>query len=420
MSLPDNNILDVVISLVLIYALLSVLVSVLVEWWHQKRKTRAKLLKRAIFQMLNDPFNMHYGELFYNHYLINGLRNEKANRPPQYISSTLFADVLIDVLAKQTLHNKQITSAEDNDVEKRYKLTNEDKHSKVLERFEFALENLKPSPFSDALISIWEKSGGENQQEEFKTKLSFWYDDYMDRVSGWFKYEQRWKLRVVAFIVAIALNVDSLHLVKMISMDDSLRRTLVETAEVVADEYSLLSDSSKQKTQALENIFNKTFPDSTLRNEHGYLRPTKEWIKKVEKDSLGKKWIGVTNELLLQDSLSTEYRQRVNRLLNISASLNIPIGWNESMAPLSWWSKQNDLAQPTPGKESVRHAELLAYADKRNTFSTENLILYIIGIFISGMSLSFGAPFWFDTLIKLINVRKAGKKPEALNVATKK
>src|SRR5258706_13836554 len=97
--LPDNTILDLIISLVLIYALLSILVSILTEWVSQMLKTRSKHLKRSILLLLNDPLNVHFGELFYSHYLIAGLYYRgKRKRAPQYISSKLFADVLIDLI----------------------------------------------------------------------------------------------------------------------------------------------------------------------------------------------------------------------------------------------------------------------------------------------------------------------------------
>jgi hypothetical protein len=37
---------------------------------------------------------------------------------------------------------------------------------------------------------------------------------------------------------------------------------------------------------------------------------------------------------------------------------------------------------------------------------------HFIGCFITGVALSLGAPFWFDLLNKLVNLRSAGKKPE--------
>jgi hypothetical protein len=38
--------------------------------------------------------------------------------------------------------------------------------------------------------------------------------------------------------------------------------------------------------------------------------------------------------------------------------------------------------------------------------------LKVLGLFVTGLALSFGAPFWFDTLSKFMNVRAAGVKPQ--------
>ena len=96
MNLFTNPILEISISLILIYALLSILSSILVEWWNHYRKSRGKLLQDAIFQLLDDPYNLSYGDLLMNHFLIKNLRNPHNRRPAQYISSNLFAEALID------------------------------------------------------------------------------------------------------------------------------------------------------------------------------------------------------------------------------------------------------------------------------------------------------------------------------------
>ncbi|RPH79952.1 MAG: hypothetical protein EHM80_06530 [Nitrospiraceae bacterium] len=38
--------------------------------------------------------------------------------------------------------------------------------------------------------------------------------------------------------------------------------------------------------------------------------------------------------------------------------------------------------------------------------------LKIIGLLLTAIAVSLGAPFWFDVLNKLINIRSAGKQPE--------
>lgn len=400
--LPDNNILDIIISVVLIYALLSILVSIVTEWVNQRAKTRSIFLKNSIFKLLNDPLNLHFGELFYNHYLITGLYNKERKRLPQYISSRLFTEVLMDVIANRTQHDSPITMVSQSDASgKQFELINKKEDSAIHDRFMQGLKLLKPSPFSDTIKSFWDRS---KNLEEFKTTLSFWFDDYMDRVGGWFKYDQRWKLRMLGFAVAIALNVDSLHLIKVLSLDDKLRNNLVSTAEKVADNYHALSDAAKKNNSELMKTFSLAIPDSLL-NDSTKIKHAGDLLK--ERNS--QHYEQAVKLLHLNDSLSTTYMYKADSVLGIAASLNIPIGWDWSSAPLSW-------RKGHVSNEKLIHGKgVLAYNEMRNAFSWGNFFYYLLGISISGISLSFGAPFWFDALVKLINIRKAGKKPEATN-----
>lgn len=354
--IPDNNILDTIISLTLIYALLSILVSVLLEWWNHRKKARAKFLKQAVFQLLDDPLNVNFGEIFYNHFLVDGLKFREGKRPPQYISSSLFAEVLIDILANRRLHHQPIEmTGFSDDAGKEFRLQDEAKEDDVMKRFALALEELNPSPLTDTLRSLWQKS--DSKYEVLKQLLSNWFDDYMDRVSGWYKTKQRTKLMVFGFGVAIVLNVDSLHLLKVISMDDTLRGRLIAQAEKAAAEYE--QQGSAQSTNVAS----------------------------------------LTNEQLIH---------KADSILAISNELDLPIGWNDNQAPWSW-------IKPKPETKALTSNGLLMYFDKRNRGEPWFVFLYFVGIAISGFSLSFGAPFWFETLVKLINIRRAGKKPEAVN-----
>ncbi len=45
-------------------------------------------------------------------------------------------------------------------------------------------------------------------------------------------------------------------------------------------------------------------------------------------------------------------------------------------------------------------------------FKGIKLFLTLAGWFMAAAAISMGAPFWFDMLVKLVNVRKAGLKPD--------
>jgi hypothetical protein len=396
--LPQNTILDIIISLVLIYALLSILVSVLLEWFNHYKKARAIFLKQAITHLLSDSLNVNFGELFYNHYLIEGLKNKSIGAKPQYISSRLFAEVLIEVIANQKLHDHPVRKiGQSVEGGKQYEIDNTTVEPDVVKRFGQQLEALNPSPLSDTLTALWQKSEG--NYEKLKELLSFWYDDYMDRVSGWYKTKQRSKLLVLGFTVAVALNVDSLHLVKMLSLDDALRSKLVSTAEQVAESYQQLPDSSRNNPSSLI----KTFPKDTLSTDTTCAKCPRHLGQVIAEK------IPALKKQHWKDSVNQAYMEKIDSVLGIAAALNIPIGWNVHEAPLSWFTK-TDSAQ-----SEVRRHGILAYMEKRNQPNARSVILYLFGIAISGVSLSFGAPFWFETLVKVVNIRRAGKKPDPVN-----
>jgi hypothetical protein len=68
--------------------------------------------------------------------------------------------------------------------------------------------------------------------------------------------------------------------------------------------------------------------------------------------------------------------------------VSVPIGWSESQ-----WQYLRD-----PG----------------------HLISAFLGWFLTALAASLGAPFWFDTLQRFVNVRGNGRSPEEEDIATKK
>lgn len=392
MSLPSNSLLDIIISLALVYALLSVLVSIFIEWWNFRSKARGTFLKEAIGNMLKDSLNHDYGALFYGHFMISGLRSD-GKRPPQYISSNLFAEVLIDILSNQSLHKQEVKLTNiDAEKGKQYELVGSAPPVNLKERLEQSWKLMNGSPFKDGMESFWLKAEGDT--DKFKKLIEAWFNDHMDRVSGWYKIKQRNKLIFFGFVVAIGLNVDSLHLVKVLSLDTNLRNNLVATAEKVADQYQTLSETEKKDWRKQLKVLDsaiKTSPHDS----------TSQGLKK-ERDLLKKKFPS--------DSLSQTYLSKADSILGLAASLNIPIGWSTDKAPLSWFNSK------CPKGMEQKQQGLLHYFTKRNQCpSFWRVLTYIIGIIISGFSLSFGAPFWFDLLVKFVNIRRAGKKPEVVS-----
>jgi len=408
MNFADNNILLLLISLVFIYAVLSILVSILTEAWNHRSKIRGIFLKDSIYKMLKDPLNKDYGYLFYNHITISGLKSAP-DKLPHYISSRMFAEVLIDIIAQQAVHNRKVQVILDETGNKQYQLDTTEVSSDIIKRFQLGLNTMNTSPFTDLLQSFLDKSKNESSENEgdyskLKAHIEQWFNDYMDRVSGWYKTKQQRKFLVVGFVVAISLNVDSLHLLKVLSLDDNLKDRLVASAE-----------------QTVDNLKK----DSTMRSDLGFLLQSTTIVKSKDDvnytafDSIDAAKIQrmihkLDSSSRIKNGIAKKEIRQLDSAINMVAELNVPIGWSRTVAPASWWSGNDKQAKEVSFSiaQNSKNPGLIDYMAHRNSWSWGNFFKYLLGIAISGVSLSFGAPFWFDILTKFVNVRRSGKIPE--------
>ncbi|ASS49006.1 MAG: hypothetical protein A3D31_05270 [Candidatus Fluviicola riflensis] len=401
MNFADNNILLILISLVFIYAVLSILVSIIVEWLNYLTKERAKHLKNSIYNLLGDKADVEMGEKFYNHIMINGLQSLR-NRLPAYISSGMFSEAFIDIIAQQSQKDKAAKGVDEN--QKPVK--------QMMVRFEEGVAAMEPGEFKELLQSFIDKSGQDYAQ--LKAQLENWYNDYMERVSGGYKLNQRKKLLYVGFLVAIALNVDSIHLLKVLSLDDNLKNKIVAQADQTVDAYKKDSlNNLAAKSQEVADVnYNLLSAVTTTENSKSMIASAKSPLKYNDLDGLIRLNDSLaTHRFIVKDSVSRTTVQQLDSVMNLLSQLNVPIGWSKNSAPLSWFRSKK-----TPGVRTIiaNHPPgIVRYIEGRNaTGGGGNWLQYLIGIVISGLSLSFGAPFWFDMLVKLVNVRRAGKVPE--------
>ncbi len=95
-----------------------------------------------------------------------------------------------------------------------------------------------PLPIRDILLARLRDAQGD--YERFVASLEQWYDDYMDRVSGWYKRCATLVTVYLSVLVVVVLNIDSI----------GLARTLGTNA-ALANSVSLFSTSLLQANQAL-------------------------------------------------------------------------------------------------------------------------------------------------------------------------
>jgi hypothetical protein len=406
-----SNSLEIAIGIVFIYLLLSLLCTVINEGIANFFEKRGKNLLDGIKNLLNDPGFSSLAQHVYNHGLIGGVMQgttdfSRTNRLPSYIAPTNFALALIDILGSrgagqvvvaqrqkelqeaqkesgaapdnealkkavsdaQTALDRATTSAAN--VQTKYdlaaaaakkveKLEDFGKIKEASDTLEAALaagralaseypdplgslqKGIEALPFGytkQSLLALLDKTKremalvsreirtGEHAVEKMRENLESWFNDGMDRFSGWYK---RWTRQVsfgVAIVLVVFANADTLTLANRLARDGALRAAIVTAA-----------DSANQK---MAGDFTKV---QAARQE----------------------------------------------LLDEAEKLNLPLGWIDP--------KVN-------GKEDP-------FAFERVPNTVEGWGWKALGLLVSALAVSLGAPFWFDTLSSFMNVRGAGKVP---------
>jgi hypothetical protein len=152
---------------------------------------------------------------------------------------------------------------------------------------------------------------------EAKLNIENWYNDAMERLSGRYKQFSQVVILIIAAVVAVVCNIDSLAIANNLARNATLRASVVAAAE-------------KQATAG-----NAPGTGTSIQN--------------------------ITTDV-----------QNIN-------ALNLPLGW--------------DFSHPL--------------ADSNN-----DPLRKVIGLIVSAFALTLGAPFWFDVLNRLVNVRSAGRRPD--------
>ena len=287
--------LEIAISLALLYLLLGLLCSMMNEWVAGVTSLRAKNLWDGVRNLLYDSDGHGLAKDLYDHPLIKNLA--KPGQRPSYVPSRTFALALFDLVAPA----KDATS------------------TKTLPHVRNSIATIPNAQVKAALLTLMDDAG--EDVKKARENVEQWYDDAMDRVSGWYRKKTQVLIVVWALAVTITLNADTILIANTLAYDARLRTSMVALAEATTKE------ALPQETQQL-------------------------------KDRTKQLYVEVQN-------------------------LGLPIGWSrDSNAPTAVPSSSGGWA------------------------------LKIIGLMITTIAASLGAPFWFDILNRLINIRSAGKQPE--------
>lgn len=283
--------LEIAISLALLYLLLGLLCSMVNEWVAGMTGLRAKNLWDGVRNLLYDSEGSGLAKELYDHPLIKNLA--KPGQRPSYVPSRTFALALFDLVAPA----QDAMSA------------------KTLPHVRNSIATIPNAQVKTALVALIDDAG--EDVKKARANVEQWYDDAMDRVSGWYRKKTQVLILVWALAVTVTLNADTILIANTLAQDAALRASMVALAETTTKE------PLPQEAAQLKQLY-----------------------AKVQK-------------------------------------LGLPIGW----------SRDSNDATAVPS-------------------SSGGWALKIIGLMITTIAVSLGAPFWFDVLNKMINIRSAGKQPE--------
>ena len=237
----DNAVIEVAIGLAFVYCIYSLFTTIINEIIASALSLRARMLKRAIKRMLMDNDETFLGKKLFNeffeHPLIKYMSSGFFYRTPSYISQGSFSKTLIDILKK---YDSPDTKSE---IQKVKDKLDELGKKENLPKWESDTIKLINSFLNDAKDDL----------DKFKDKLEGWFNDTMERASGWYKRQTQLIIIFLGFILAIGFNVNTFEIVSRLSNDKAAREQIINIAEnYVKDRQSTVSDTST--SQRLDSL----------------------------------------------------------------------------------------------------------------------------------------------------------------------
>lgn len=396
----NNAALDVVIGLVFVYLLYSLLGSIVVEIIASNSGLRGRLLQKAIQRMLDDatvapatkksslkfksdkkqelepvvvlgPAKPEVAKTvppkvsvaFFAHPLIKYLRADAwfSKNMPSYIDPETFTKVLIDLLrgpeAKAGGNDRHLIE----DSLKNRKIAWKVVDGKLLggsflddkQETHISALHAKIEPETCMYLqSVWADSQGD--VTKFKAFILEWYNQMMERTTGWYKKSTRRMLLIFGFISALLLNVDTIKLARLLESKPELRQNLISQVNSFRKANPSLTQDLANLNEQYSNL-KKPAPNDKEGNKKYSAK--KDTLKKQMDDNPVKKLQDKENNIL------SDY------LPNAANTLGFGYPNGEIGANLEWYSP--------------------------------------FGWVLTALAISMGASFWFDLLNKLMLLRSS-------------
>lgn len=208
-----SAILDIALGLGLVYLLLSLICQNVNEWIARALAMRSHMLEEWLRSLLKSSTNPDkLVEDFYNHPLIarlsppnKGYALAGRGGRPSYIPSRDFTLALLDTLAPE-----------------------DETGPKTIVGIRTTVSKIENEDVKKQLLLILDAS--EQDIEKAQLQIEQWFNDAMERVSGWYRRNMQLCSLVVALVITLLLNADTLLIADAIAHNATVRAAIVSTA----------------------------------------------------------------------------------------------------------------------------------------------------------------------------------------------
>ena len=387
----DNAALDVVIGLVFIFLLYSLLATIIQEIIATKLAFRSKILEKAILRMLEDGKttsrsvlldsvrgfyqlifrsnnlkNKRFATAFYTHPLLKYLAEDNWFSKPDYISATNFSKTMVDLLhgIEPNLQGINILRIRES-VETGYlkiQLEASDKdnpaNKNYIEQRQAGTTQPDINPETRLFLqSLLSESQGDI--EKFKFLLEKWFNDTMERATGWYKRYTQYILFIVGFFIAVSFNVDTIIIAKKLASDPELAANVANRAGVFLEQQK---EAGNQLRQLQSQGLDTTAEFAVVKSEYDSLKQRTDTLMASAK-------------ALVNNDISS-----VNQVLGLGYECTHP---------------------------RLLHTFFFLYPDAS--------LANFVGWLVTALAICLGAAFWFDLLSKLIKIRGTGVRKDSSN-----
>ncbi len=368
-ELPEINylahmqILTIVIGIIFVLLLLSLLATTMMELLSSVFSLRGRNLVKALRNMLAssdknevlvDAFQQNS---MYRHLTQQYGREQKGFSAPSYMSAETFQSILLDVILK----------------------------GEPIDNLEEKIKTLPDEDLKNVLSQLLRESGG--QRDLFRLEVQNWYNNVMDRAAGWYKRYTQKILLLMGLGIAVLFNADVVALYDRLSNDPETLEQLADAAEryvQARDQAGPIKNQAGPQVQTPPVAVPSGGGPAPVDTANMSAAPTTDAAPAPGGGYQPAEPVPATYLYSGEDASDQDFRTSLEDLKGL---LNNEIAEIKRPLGLGW--------------EGVSMRDMEAY----------DLMSKLLGFILTALAISMGAPFWFDLLKKLVNIRSSGSRP---------